>query len=185
MITHEELAGIAEVLVVVMEKEWADIYRELAYLREEEPPASDEIMEAVEEAVCSGLLAALGKRELSCELDGSRFYTVGPGAFPIVPEELSEVIDILRLGTSSRKIDWDMVAQVKVADIISRITALSGRADKLYGQRPSRDKVGEIEQEYSDLLALLSDYEFWLPCDLDGARESLGRLSRKIEALKV
>lgn len=182
MIDKDELAGVAEVLGVVEEGEWPRIVREIAHAREEEPPAEEDVRGLVEAAEEEGLLAVLGQREINCDLEGERFYTVGPSAFPDVPGELSEVIDILRLD-EDRRVDWDMVAQIRVADLIARITRLSSRADKLYGQATPEEVAG-LEEEYGELIGLLSDYEFWLPTDLDGARESMQRLSRKIESLK-
>lgn len=174
MIPIEELAGVVEVLGVTNEDELYAIFKELTFFKKCGVPSRKEVKELIRHAIKEHWIEAVHESKI----------IVGPCAFREVPDDLSEVIDILEIDID-RKIDWDKVSSVKTAELKSEVEALS---KKIYGGRgkiTSKKKITELESEYHRLMQLYYDFDFWLPIDLATAKEELRRLSKELESLKI
>ncbi len=104
MITIEELAGVVEVLGITNEDEVYAIFKELTFFRKYKVPSRKKVKEVIMCAIKEHWIEVVHGSEL----------IVGPCAFPEVPDDLSEVIDILEIDVN-RKIDWDQVVSAKTA----------------------------------------------------------------------
>jgi hypothetical protein len=174
MIPVEELAGVVEVLGVTNEDELYSIFKELTFFRKCKIPSRKNVKELIDHAIKEHWIEAV---------HGSGII-VGPCAFTEVPDDLSEVIDILEIDTD-RKIDWNKVSSVKTTELKSEVEALSKKMDRLRGKITSKKQITELENEYNRLMQLYYDFEFWLPIDLAMAKEELRRLSKEMESLKT
>ena len=174
MIPIEELAGVVEVLGVTNEDELYAIFKELTFFKKCTVPSRKKVKELIEHAIKEHWIEAVHGSEI----------IVGPCAFTEVPDDLSEVIDILEIDID-RKIDWNKVSSVKTAELKNEVEALSKKIDGLGGKITSKKQITELESEYHRLMQLYYDFDFWLPTDLAMAKEELRRLSKELESLKT
>jgi hypothetical protein len=135
------------------------------------------------------LLEAIGPDEVTYTCsegsrpDGRNYYIPGPNAFPDIPFELSEAIDILVM--AKREVDLERVSKSFSANLHTQAAELDGDISSL-----SRDGINEaglsaLAERYSDILNLYYDYDSWLPGGMDGIEDELQGLSRKLEQLRA
>ncbi|MDD2666057.1 MAG: hypothetical protein PHD13_00895 [Methanocellales archaeon] len=172
MISLEELAGVVEVLGITNEEELYAIFKELIFSREGRIPSRKKVKEVIGRAIKEHWIEAVHGSEL----------IVGPCAFPEVPDDLSEVIDILEIDVN-RKIEWD--ASAKIAELKSEVETFSKRIDAQMEREASKKQIIELKNEYQRLMGLCYDFEFWLTTDLTTIKAELRALSQKLESLKT
>lgn len=185
MVEPEEIEGIADALGAVTHDEIVELAQELAYKREENIPDEEEITIMLEKAVSKHLLEAISIEELS-EVDAKdsedvNYYIVGPHAFPNYPFDLSEVIDVLKLGR--REVDPDKITKRFSGRLKARITKLRHNIeDFAKGDNNSID-IPTLEHRYSDLLNLYYDYDSWLEGEITEMETEILDISKHIDAL--
>ena len=119
-------------------------------------------------------------QEISGTKDNDNTYFItGPNAFPQIPAELSQVIDILKL--SVRKVDMDIIAMKLLQNFEKRMHDLEMG---ISSTRNGSKGIKTLESHYSDLLNLYYDYDSWLPGRFTAVADHLMELSKKIEHLK-
>ncbi|MDD2777862.1 MAG: hypothetical protein PHS47_05570 [Methanocellales archaeon] len=174
MISIEELAGVVDVLGITNEDELYAIFKELIFSRKCKIPSRKKVKEVIRSAIKEHWIEAVHGSEL----------IVGPCAFPEVPDDLSEVIDILKIDVN-RKIEWDEVASAKIAELKSEVETFSKIIDDQGGREASKKQIIELESEYQHLMGLCYDFEFWLTTDFTMIKAELRTLSQKLESLKI
>ncbi|NYT00512.1 MAG: hypothetical protein GKB99_02155 [Methanocellales archaeon] len=174
MIPIEELAGVVEVLGVTNEDELYAIFKELTFFRRCKVPSRKNVKELIGHAIKEHWIEAV---------NGSGII-VGPCAFTEVPDDLSEVIDILKIDIN-RKIDWNKVSSVKTGELKSDFEDLSKKIYGLKGKITSKKQIIELENDYNRLMQLYYDFDFWLPVNLALAKEELRSLSKELESLRT
>ncbi len=174
MISIEELAGVVEVLGITNEDELYAIFKELTFGRKCKAPSRKNIKELINHAIKEHWIEAVHGSEI----------IVGPCAFTEVPDDLSEVIDILEIDVD-RKIDWNKVSSVKKSELKNEVDALSKKIVGLKDKRTSKKQITELKNEYHRLMQLYYDFDFWLPTDLAMTKEELRRLNKELESLKT
>jgi predicted nucleic acid-binding Zn-ribbon protein len=110
------------------------------------------------------------------------YYISGPNAFPEVPFELSEVIDILEL--HKREVDLSSVAARLSKNLHRRIKSLENKIDSVSSTKVHEKDLENLELRYSDILNQYYDYTFWLSDDMPGIEDEIQELSSRIESLK-
>jgi len=176
MITKAELSGIIDALGAVTPDEIRHIAEELAFMRQEDVPDIKEIKQLCETAAGEHLIETVSSNEVrdadideADKADDACYYIPGPNAFPQIPSELSEVIDILKL--SKREVDMGRVAK-------------SFKIDSFAATPPTPDDIAKLEKRYRDLLNVYYDYDFWLPGEISHIEDVIFGVSEKLERLK-
>lgn len=209
MISIAELSGIVDAMGAATPDEIQEIAGELAYIRNEEIPDPSEIKELCKAAVKDHLVETVSSNEVKLadtvgaveeagdgkaegaatvtgeagEADVGCYYIPGPNAFPEIPSEMSEVIDILKL--YRREVDMGRVAKSFSARLKRRATSLSNKIDSFTTTPPTPDDIAKLEKRYSDLINVYYDYDFWLPGELSDMEEVISAVSEKLERLKL
>ncbi|MCL7415271.1 MAG: hypothetical protein M8349_04325 [ANME-2 cluster archaeon] len=179
MLCVEELCGIVEVMVVASDDEITEVVRELAYMRDVDMPEPDDLDDLIRLALKSHWLETVPQTAVCNGPKGELFYIAGPAAFGTVPDELSEVMEIIEF-EGCRSIDWDKVA--------SKITSgLSRQVEKLeIVVEDAADGTAEFDTAqalYSVLFNLYYDYDFWLPDGLPDIAVALEKVSLRLREL--
>lgn len=179
MISAAELTGITYVLGAVTFEEICVIDKEISELRDsshETNPLHGLCIEAAGEH----LIEPVSAEEISGTKDDENIYFItGPNAFPEIPAELSQIIDILKL--SVRKVDMDIIAMKLLQNFEKRMHDLELGISSI---RSDSAGIKKVESHYSDLLNLYHDYDSWLPGRFTAVADHLMELSKKIEHLK-
>ncbi|MBE0523635.1 MAG: hypothetical protein IBX40_04790 [Methanosarcinales archaeon] len=180
MLTLEELSGIVEVMVVLSEDEIFEIAQELAYMRDEEIPDLDEIRQLIKSALGAHWLESIFSTAVCDAPGGEKHYIAGPASFGNIPPEFSEIMEIFEFD-GCRSFDWDMVA----SDIVETMSRKVSKLESLFEDVEDGYVVIEkAENEYSDLINLYYDYNFWLPDGLPGIGISLENISQRLSEFK-
>lgn len=181
MISDAELTGIVNVLVAVTFEEICAIDKEISELRGCKIHPIDELQQLCSQALEEHLLESVFAEDVEeAKIDTNIFFITGPNAFPEIPPELSEVIDILKL--SPRKVNMDNIEKKLLKDFKKRIREL----EKKIGDVDSgKEDIHKIEAFYSDLLNLYYDYDSWLPGKFKNISNQLMKISQKIEQTKL
>ncbi|WP_321420622.1 hypothetical protein [uncultured Methanomethylovorans sp.] len=179
MISAAELTGITYVLGAITFEEICAVDKEISELRDS-THETNALHELCIEATKEHLIESVSAEEISgTKTDENIYFITGPNAFPEIPTELSQVIDILKL--SVRKVDMNIIAikllqnfEKRMHDLEMGISSIgSGSAE-----------IKKLESHYSDLLNLYYDYDSWLPGRFTAVADQLMELSKKIEYLK-
>lgn len=179
MISAAELTGIVYVLGAVTFEEICAVDQEIAELRGSVYGTSS-MQELCTEAVQDHLLESVAAEDVcGAEADGTTYFIAGPNAFPEIPPELSQIIDILNL--SMRKVDMGIIATKLLQNFRKRIHRLEIKIGSIEG---NNEEIQKLESQYSDLFNLYYDYDSWLPGRFEAAAERLMEISKKIEHLK-
>ncbi len=188
MITIEELAGIIDALGALREDEICAVAQEISFLRKED--FSVEIITGMcKKALDEHLLEAIGPDEVTDACsgaghpDGRNYYIPGPNAFPDIPFELSEAIDILVI--TKREVDLDRVSESFSANLHKQAVELGGDISSFSRKGITEAGLSALAERYSDILNLYYDYDSWLPGGMDGIEDELQGLSRKLEQLRA
>ncbi len=180
MLTLEELSGIVEVMVVLSEEEIFEIAQEIAYMRDEEIPDLDDIRQLIMSAFSAHWLESISSTAVCNPSAREIHYIAGPASFGSVPPEFSEIMEIFEFD-GCRLFDWEMVA----SDIINKMSRKVSNLESLLEDVEDGYVVSEkAEAEYSDLINLYYDYNFWLPDGLLGIGISLEKISQRLSELK-
>ncbi len=150
-LTHDELAGVADLFGALTRSELTQAGRELAFKRGEAFDGED----AIAEALTAYRLVAFEPGRAIEEVD-EPLLAAGPTAFPVLPEGAEDLPHILAI----EKRPLDSVALGEVVE--ERFRADAARA-------VSTDDRARIER----LLDVSYDVEAWAPVELDGVRERL------------
>jgi len=179
MLTIEELSGIVEVMVVVSEEEIIDIAQELAYLRDDETPDLEDLSQLIASAMKIHWLEPIPSTAVfnSNSPQSSMLYIAGPASFGTVPPELSEIMDTIEF-EGCRSFDWDMVTSNIIPDMSCKLDRLEALVEDAAGG------IEKAETEYSELLNLYYDYDFWLPDGLPGIGGRLEDISQRLKEVK-
>lgn len=195
MISKAELSGIVDAMGAGTPNEIQEIVGELAYIRNEDIPDPSEIKELCRTALKDHQIEAVSSNEVTVTdtreavevgeaEDGNvgYYYIPGPNAFPEIPSEMSEVIDILKL--SKREVDMGKVVKSFSARLKRRATSLKNKIDSFTTTPPNQDDIAKLEKRYSDLINVYYDYDFWLPGELLNMEDMISTVSEKLELLK-
>jgi hypothetical protein len=197
MLSKEGLCGIIDALGALNLEEIYHITKELSLLKGGIPPLMPTIQELCEEAEKEHLIVAVSAEEITGgeenrinfpkssdegEEDILLYYISGPNAFPEVPFELSEVIDILEL--HKREVDLSSVAARLSKNLHRRIKSLENKIDSVSSTKVHEKDLENLELRYSDILNQYYDYTFWLSDDMPGIEDEIQELSSRIESLK-
>ncbi|MDP2217713.1 MAG: hypothetical protein Q8J68_10545 [Methanolobus sp.] len=188
MITNEELAGIIDALGALREDEICAIAEEISFLRKEDFSA-ETITEMCRKALDEHLIEIISSDEVkgadsaASHPGGKNYYIPGPNAFPDIPFELSEAIDILMM--SKREVDLERVSKSFSADLHKQAMELGGDIRSFSETRISEAGLSALSERYGDILNLYCDYDSWLPGGMDGIEDELQELSRKLEQLRA
>jgi hypothetical protein len=197
MLTNEELCGIIDALGALSFNEIYHITKELSLLKGAIPPAMPSVKELCVEAEKEHLIVAVSAEEITgaeenrtnsasqgseCEDSILLYYISGPNAFPEVPFELSEVIDILEL--QKREVDLSSVAARLSKNLHRRIKNLENKIDSVSSTKVHEEDLKNLELRYSDILNQYYDYTFWISEDMPGIEDEIQELSSRIEGLK-
>lgn len=192
MITKDELSGIIDALGALSEKEVCSVAQEISFIRKE-GLSPDIVTQMCREALDEHLLELISPVEIRPAAaegtvpDGSTgeltYYIPGPNAFPDVPYELSEAIDILMI--TKREVDWEKVSTRFSASLTAQAMQIAEDISSLAGSRLSEKELSGLAGRYSDLLNLYYDYDSWLPGGMGDLEDELQELSRRLEELKA
>ncbi|WP_406661011.1 hypothetical protein V7O66_00365 [Methanolobus sp. ZRKC3] len=184
MLTKEELSGIIDALGALTLDEIELVVKELSFTKREEPSSPEYIGELCKESLAEHVLEIVSCEEVVGIEQNENLYCIpGPNAFPDIPFELSEVIDVLEL--SKREVDLSSVSKRFCANIKTKAVDLEEKVDSLQGLRISASEFSSLEAQYSKLLNLYYDYDFWLPEGIEVAEDDLQVLSKKLEHLRA
>jgi hypothetical protein len=198
MLSKEELCGIIDALGALTQDEIYHITKELSLLKGSVPPAMPSIKELCAESEKEHHIVAVSAEEITgaeenkknpasqvsgeVEDDILLYYISGPNAFPEVPFELSEVIDILEL--QKRDVDLSSVAARLSKNLHRRIKNLEDKIEVVSSAKVHEKDLENLELRYSDILNQYYDYTFWLSDDMPGLEDEIRELSLRIESLK-
>ena len=182
MITKDELAGISDVLGAATIEEIHLIVQELAEIRRFEAVSPADVEQLCESALGEHLIETVSSEEVDDGGSDEAYYISGPNAFPDIPYELSEIIDILEL--SKREVDMSKVAKSFSSRLKQRARRLNESIDSLSEESASDDDFARLEKRYSDLLNLYYDYDFWLPGGMSDIEDKILGVSGRLEQLK-
>ncbi|MBN2488067.1 MAG: hypothetical protein JXA98_03475 [Methanosarcinaceae archaeon] len=212
MISTAELSGIVDAMGAATPDEIQGIIGEFAYIRHEEIPDPSEIKELCRTALKDHLIEVVSSNEVTVadtgeavepaggaaggsagaakagaeaeagEADVGCYYIPGPNAFPEIPFEMSEVIDILEL--YRREVDMGKVAKSFSTRLKRRATSLNNKIDSFTTTPPTPDDIAKLEKRYSDLINVYYDYDFWLPGELSDMEDVISMVSGKLARLK-
>lgn len=180
MLTTEELSGIVEVMVVVSEEEIIDIAQELAYLRDDETPDLEDLMQLITSAMKIHWLEPIPSTAVFNSPQSSKLYMAGPASFGTVPPELSEIMDTIEF-EGCRSFDWGMVTSNIIPDMSRKLDRLEALVEDTADGAVVIEKA---ETEYSELFNLYYDYDFWLPDGLPGIGGRLEDISQRMKEIK-
>jgi len=192
MITKDELSGIIDALGALSEEEVCSVAQEISFIRKEDF-SPDIIVQMCREALDEHLLELIGPAEIRPTATekaapdggtgGPACYIPGPNAFPDVPFELSEAIDILMI--TKKEVDWEKVSSRFSANLHAKAMQMSEDISSLSGGRPGEKELSCLSERYSNLLNLYYDYDSWLPDGMGDIENELQDLSRKLEDLRA
>lgn len=183
MLSKEELCGIIDALGALSIGEIYSVANELYLLRGSVPLTLPSIKNICEKAEKEHLLAIVSWEEIEgLDENDHSYYISGPNAFPEVPFDLSEVIDILEM--EKREVDFSRVASRFSKSLHKRIKNLDEKIDSVNKDEFHPHDLENLEHRYSDILNQFYDYSFWLPDDMSGIEVEIQALSNRIEALK-
>ena len=182
MITKDELAGIIDVLGAATIGEIQLIVQELAEIRRLEEVSPADVEQLCESALGEHLIETVSSEEVEGADSDEIYYIPGPNAFPDIPYELSEIIDILEL--SKREVDMSKVAKSFSSRLKQRARKLNEKIDSFSGKSASDDDLTGLEKHYSDLLNLYYDFDFWLPGGMSDIEDKILGVSGRLEQLK-
>ncbi|WP_406657996.1 hypothetical protein V7O62_05425 [Methanolobus sp. ZRKC2] len=183
MKSKEELCGIIDALGALSVEEICLVSKELSLLRNITPLTFHSVKDLCADAEKEHLIAAVSWEEIeNLEMDEISYYILGPNAFPEIPFELSEVIDILQI--EEREVDLSKVASRFSRNLHKRIKNLEIKVDSIDQAKVNPKDLENLEQRYSDILNQYYDYSFWLPGDMSDIEAEIQVLSSRIEALK-
>ena len=182
MLTTEELSGIVETMVVVSEEEIIDVAQELAYLRDDETPDLEDLIQLITSAMKIHWLEPIPSTAVfnSNSSQSSMLYIAGPASFGTVPPELSEIMDTIEF-EGCRSFDWGMVTSNIIPDMSRKLDRLEAQVEDAASGVVVIEKV---ETEYSELFNLYYDYDFWLPDGLSGIGGRLEEISQRLKEIK-
>ncbi len=182
MISKDELAGIIDVLGAATIEEIHLIAQELAEIRMLEVVESGDVEQLCESALGEHLIETVSSEEVDGAGSDEAYYISGPNAFPDIPFELSEIIDILEL--SKREVDMSKVAKSFSSRLKQRTKRLNEKIDSFFFESPVASDITKLEKRYSDLLNLYYDYDFWLPGGISDVEDKILGVSERLEQLK-
>ena len=183
MKSKEELCGIIDALGALSVEEIYSVSKELSLLRDSVPLSLHSVKDICAEAEKEHLVAVVSWEEVEgMEEDDISYYIPGPNAFPEVPFELSEVIDILEM--EEREVDFSKAASRFSRNLHKRIKNLESKIDSIEQAKVHPDDLENLEHRYSDILNQYYDYSFWLPGDMSDLEAEIQALSSRIESLK-
>ena len=179
MISSAELTGIIYVLGALTFEEICAVEKEISELRASDHDTGS-LNELCIKAIKEHLLESVSAEDVYGEATSDDAYFItGPNAFPEIPPELSQVIDILKLPV--RKVDMDTIAIKLLKSLQQKIHRLDVKIGNIDGD--SKD-IKKLESKYSDLLNLYYDYDSWLPGKFGSVVADLMEISKKLECLK-
>ncbi|MEZ5335414.1 MAG: hypothetical protein R2741_09335 [Methanolobus sp.] len=183
MVSKEEICGIIDATGALNIEELYLAAKELAHLRNENPVLMPELKNICQGAEKEDLIVAVSWEEVEgMEENDSDYYISGPNAFPDVPFELSEVIDILEL--TKREVDLSKVSVRVGRNLHRRIKNLEKKIESVSKEKIHEKDLENLEYRYSDILNQYYDYSFWLQDDISHVEDEIKELSSRIEALK-
>ncbi|SFM92622.1 DUF7109 family protein [Methanolobus profundi] len=183
MVSKEEICGVIDAIGALTQDEISSVIKELSLLRGDTPLSIPEVKSICEEAEKEHLIVSVSWEEVEGVKETEDLYYIsGPNAFPEVPFELSEVIDILVL--SKRGVDLSKVALRLNRNLHKRINNLENKIDSVCKGKVHPHDLENLEHRYSDILNQYYDYNFWLSEDMSELEGEIGELSNRIEALR-
>ena len=182
MITKDELAGIIDVLGAATVEEIHLIVQELAEIRRLDAVDPADIEQLYESALDEHLIEIVSSEEVEGADSDEAYYISGPNAFPDIPFELSEIIDILEL--SKREVNMNKVAKSFSSRLKQRAKRLNEKIDSFSGETTNVADISKLEKRYSDLLNLYYDFDFWLPGGMSDIENKILDVSGRLEQLK-
>ncbi len=182
MITKDELAGIIDALGAATIGEINLIVQELAEIRRLGVVSPADVEQLCESALGEHLIEIVSSGEVVGSDPDEVYYISGPNAFPDIPFEFSEIIDILEL--SKREVDMSKVAKSFSSRLKQRAKRLNEKIDSFYGESANTADIPRLEKRYSDLLNLYYDFDSWLPGGISDIEEKVLGVSERLEQLK-
>ncbi len=182
MIKKDELAGIIDVLGAATIEDIRLIVQELAEIRRLEEVSPADVEQLCESALGEHLIETVSSEEVEGADSDEIYYIPGPNAFPDIPYELSEIIDILEL--SKREVDMSKVAKSFSSRLKQRAKRLNEKIDSFSGESANTADITRLEKRYSDLLNLYYDFDFWLPGGILNIEDKILGVSERLEQLK-
>lgn len=176
MVSKEEICGMIDTLGALTIEEIYSVSTEISLLRGDVPMELSSIRDICAEAEKEHILVVVSWEEIKgVEESEISYYISGPDAFPQVPFELSETIDILEI--DKREVDLSRVASRLSNNLHRRIKELGDRIDSFNIECAQEKELENLEYIYSDILNQYYDYSFWL------ADDSMSCLEKEIQAL--
>ena len=183
MLTKEELSGIVDAMGALTLAEIQSVVKELYFTKKEDSPSSECIEDACERSVDEHVLEMISSEEVKDAVQSEdMYYIAGPNAFPDIPFELSEVIDALEL--SKREVDLSRVSKHFCINMRIKVKDLDEKVDSFNDLKIDASEFSNLEGNYSTLLNLYYDFDFWLPGGMSSVDNDLQLVSKKIEQLR-
>lgn len=191
MITKDELSGIIDALGALSEDEVCAVAQEISFIRKEDF-LPDILTRMCRQALDEHLLELIVSAEIRPAAEGAvsvgsnegeGYYIPGPNAFPDVPFELSEAIDILMI--TKKEVDWEKVSSRFSANLKVEVMELDRAIASLSDRGTDEGDLYFLAERYSNLLNLYYDYDSWLPEGISDMENELQDLSRRLEELKA
>lgn len=181
----EEIAGVVTVLRATTRDELHRIFGEIFYMRDGEPPSTDKLNKLIEKAFNQHWLEPVTGEEIKADLAGEEFLVIGPSAFAAVPDELSEVIDMLDID-ESREVKWSKVASSRKDELMKKAKELDQKIKKLgkKGKKTTEKQLRTASSKYNQLRELAYDYEAWLNTDLDNVKKILDKAGNALQKMR-
>lgn len=180
MISIDELTGVVSAMGALTFEEIYIISEEISQMRASNVQY-DDLVQLCSQAIDEHLLEYIDAADVSYGVTESQYLIIGPNAFPYIPIELSEVIDILQL--SSRTVDMEAIGEKLVKKIKYKMLLLKKEMNK--SKENNDKKIEKIETKYTELLNLYSDYNSWIPGKFEKIAYQLDQISKDIETLKT
>ncbi|MDG6244507.1 MAG: hypothetical protein QCH31_09010 [Methanolobus sp.] len=183
MVSKEEICGMIDALGALTIEEIYSVSKEISLLRGDVPMTLPSIKDICAEAEKEHVVVVVSCEEVE-GVEGSdlSYYISGPDAFPEVPFELSEAIDILEM--AKREVELSSVASRLSRNLHRRIKNLESSIDSVNRGKVQREDLENLEHRYSDILNQYYDYSFWLPDSISGLEEEMQKLSSRLELIR-
>jgi hypothetical protein len=183
MVSKEEICGMIDALGALTIEEIYSVSKEISLLRGDVPLTFPSIEEICTGAEKEHIVVVVSWEEVKgAEESDLSYYISGPGAFPEVPFELSEAIDILEM--EKREVELSRVASRLSRNLHRRIKNLESSIDSVNRGKVHQKDLENLEHRYSDILNQYYDYSFWLADSMSGLEEEIQTLSSRLEAIR-
>ena len=191
MISKDEMCGIIETLGALNKKEIEKIVIEIQCIRNEN--YDNTLFEDLLNEIESEKLVDKISEEYICQIhktslgNSKYYYIISPKAFPQIPPELSEVIDVLEL--NERKVNKDKIFSIYATTTLNELNTFNQELLNISKNSSYDYSIPKLEGKYSELFNNYHDLDFWSDNNrislLKDIEEKLNITSKLLESIRT